>query len=54
MVTVSPSEGNEVKITVKRTGETTLHVTSDGVTKELSLKAALRNDVMQVEITSRP
>ncbi len=54
MVTVSPSEGNEVKITVKRPGETTLHVTSDGVTKELSLKAALQNDVMQVEITPRP
>ncbi len=30
MVTVSPSQGNEVKITVKRAGESRLRVTSGG------------------------
>jgi hypothetical protein len=54
MVTVSPSEGQEVKIAVKRPGETTLRVTSDdGASKELSLKAAYQNNVMQVEIAQR-
>ena len=50
MVTVSPSEGNTVKIAVKRAGETTLRVTSDGVSKELSIKAAHQNNAMQVQI----
>jgi FKBP-type peptidyl-prolyl cis-trans isomerase FklB len=51
MVTVSPSEGNQVKITVKRAGESRLQVTFQGVSKELSVKAAHRNNALQVEIT---
>ena len=54
MVTVSPSEGNEVKIAVKRAGESSLRVTSEGVSKELAIKAAYQNDVMQVEIRPAP
>ena len=50
MVTVSPSQGSEVKITLKRAGESRLQVISQGVTKELSIKAAMRNDVLQVQI----
>jgi FKBP-type peptidyl-prolyl cis-trans isomerase FklB len=51
MVTVSPSEGNQVKITVKRAGESRLQVISQGVSKELSVKAVHKNSVLQVEIT---
>ena len=50
MVAVSPSQGKEVKITVKRAGESRLRVTSHGVTKELAIKAAYQGDSMQVEI----
>jgi FKBP-type peptidyl-prolyl cis-trans isomerase len=53
MVTVSPSEGSDVKISVKRAGETTLNVTSGGVTKQLTVKAAARNEGMLVEIAQR-
>jgi len=53
MVTVSPSEGQQVKIAVKRAGETTLHVSTDGVSRELAIKAARQNDVMQVEIAQK-
>jgi FKBP-type peptidyl-prolyl cis-trans isomerase len=53
MVTVTPGEGREVKIAVKRTGETALHVTSDGISKQLSVKAAYKNDVMLVEIAQK-
>lgn len=50
MVTISPAEGNEVKISVKRAGESRVQVTSGGISKELSIKAANQNNVMQVEI----
>ena len=50
MVTVTPSEGNEVKITVKRAGETSMQVTSEGVSKELAIKAEHKGEAMQVEI----
>lgn len=53
MVTVSPSEGSEVKIAVKRPGETTLRVTSDGLSKELSIRAAYKGETMQVEIAPK-
>jgi len=51
MVTVTPGEGNEVKITVQRAGKSTLRVASDGVSKELSVTAAYRGNAMQVEIS---
>ena len=50
MVTVTPSEGNEVNITVKRAGETSMQVTSEGVSKELAIKAEHKGEAMQVEI----
>ena len=51
MVTVSPSQGNEVKITVKRTGESTLKLASPGVSKELFIKAMDKGNGIQVEIS---
>ncbi len=53
MVTVSPNQGKEVKITVKRAGQTSLEVASRGVTKKLSIKATAMYEgkVLQVEIT---
>ena len=53
MVTVTPSEGNEVQITVHRPGERSLHVTAEGVSKELAIKAEQKGDAMQVEITQQ-
>jgi hypothetical protein len=41
MLTVTPSQGNEVKIIVKRAGQTSLDVVSQGVRKTLSVKAAV-------------
>lgn len=51
MVTVSPSRGKQVKITMHRAGESKLKVTSNGVSKELLIKAQLLNNAMQVAIT---
>ena len=52
MVTVSPGEGDYVKITVKHTGESKLEVTSDGITKELLIKGEyLPTKVIQISIT---
>jgi FKBP-type peptidyl-prolyl cis-trans isomerase FklB len=39
MVTVSPSRGDDVKITVHKVGESKLKITYQGVTKELVVKA---------------
>jgi FKBP-type peptidyl-prolyl cis-trans isomerase FklB len=50
MLSVSPGDGQQVTITVQRAGESRLKVTSQGVTKELSVTAAVRNDVLQVQI----
>jgi FKBP-type peptidyl-prolyl cis-trans isomerase len=50
MVGVSPSEGTQVTITIKRAGESHVQITSQGLSKELSIKAARRNDALQVEI----
>jgi FKBP-type peptidyl-prolyl cis-trans isomerase len=51
MVTVSPSEGNEVKISVKRAGISTLKVAAPGVSKQLSIKATVEGNAFRVEIT---
>jgi hypothetical protein len=51
MVTVSPGEGGQVRIVVKRPGESRLQVSSQGVSRDLVIKAASRNSVMLVEIT---
>jgi hypothetical protein len=51
MVTVSPGQGKEVKITVKRAGQSGVEVASQGVSKKLSVKAVSKGNAMQVEIT---
>lgn len=53
MVAVSPVQGNEVKITVKRAGQSSLEVVSSGVIKKLSIKATAMHEgkALQVEIT---
>jgi len=51
-VTVSPGQGNQVTITVKGAGESTLQVTtSNGMSKTLSIKATYQDNVIQVEIS---
>lgn len=50
MVAVSPSQGEQVKITVKRPGQSSLKVVSQGVSKELAIKAENKGTAMQVEI----
>ena len=55
MVTVSPSQGNQVQITVKRAGESSLKVVSEEVSKTLSIKATYpNNSAIQVEIIQKP
>jgi hypothetical protein len=51
MVTVSPGEGSDVKITVQRDGQSKLMVVSPGVSKELSIKAAYLDNAIRVEIS---
>ena len=51
MVTVSPGQGNAVQITVHRAGQSRLQVTSQEVSKYLSIKAVARNNGLQVEIS---
>jgi FKBP-type peptidyl-prolyl cis-trans isomerase FklB len=51
MVTVSPSQGSEVKITVKRAGQSTVQVTSPGIATDLAIKAELQNNVIRFEIS---
>ena len=50
MVTVSPSQGDAVTITVKRAGESKLKVSSQGVSKELQINAKPAGNALQVEI----
>ena len=51
MVTVTPGQGNEVKITVLRAGQSSLKVTAPGLSRELSIKATLQGSSIQVNIT---
>jgi FKBP-type peptidyl-prolyl cis-trans isomerase FklB len=46
MVTVSPSQGNDVKITVHRAGESKLRITYQGLSKELEIRAQYVNKFM--------
>lgn len=50
MVTVTPSQGDRVKITVQRAGAATLRVVSGPITKELAIKAVAHNGSLRVEI----
>jgi hypothetical protein len=51
MVTVTPPQGNEVRITVQRAGKSTLKVAAPGLSKELSIKATAEGNTIRVEIT---
>jgi len=51
MVAVTPGEGSDVKIAVKRAGKSTLKVAAPGVSKELSIKATEEGNAIRVEIT---
>jgi FKBP-type peptidyl-prolyl cis-trans isomerase len=58
MVTVATGAGGTARIVVKRAGESTLRLTAQGLSRELAVKAELRNGALRVEITqpqaSRP
>jgi hypothetical protein len=54
MVRVSPSQGNEVQITVQHAGQSSLKVASQRVSKNLSIMAWYQGDALQVEITEKP
>jgi hypothetical protein len=51
MVTVSPSVGNQVKITVLRDGESKLKVAVPGAFRELTIKAAYQDNAIRVDIS---
>jgi len=53
MVTVTPSEGSEVKITARRPGETSLEVTSQGVSTKLAIKAEYKGEALLVQISQK-
>jgi FKBP-type peptidyl-prolyl cis-trans isomerase FklB len=50
MVTVSPREGDDVKITVHKAGESKLKITYQGLSKELEVRAEYVNKFMLLEI----
>lgn len=50
MVAVSPPRGNLVKITVRRPGRSSLKITSAGISREVTIKASHKEDIMQVDI----
>jgi len=51
MVTVSPREGDDVKITVHKAGESTLKVTYNGLSKELVIKGQYVGKFMLFQIS---
>lgn len=54
MVTVTPGETGQFRITVQRTGESRLKISSQGVSKELVVKAKSVGKGIQVEISQTP
>ena len=54
MVTVSPSQGNAVQITVRHAGQSNLQVSSQKVSKKLAIMAWYQDDALQVEISEKP
>jgi hypothetical protein len=50
MVTVTPHGSHEVRITVQRAGQSSLQVTSQGVSKELAIRVTDQNNALQIEI----
>ena len=53
MVRVSPAHGRQVRITVRRSGESVLSVTCGKATRKLTVKATTRDNVTQVEISQQ-
>jgi hypothetical protein len=53
MVTVSPRRGKQVTITVHRAGDTSLRVTSQEISTELSIKAWENGTALQAEISPK-
>jgi FKBP-type peptidyl-prolyl cis-trans isomerase len=51
MVSVSPGQGKEVHITVRRAGQSSLKVASQGISRELIIKATYENNATKVEIS---
>ena len=51
MVAVSPGQGRQVKITVRRAGQSTLRVASQAFSKKLAIKATYQDGATQVEIS---
>ena len=55
-VTIKGTDGeaaSDATILVRRAGETTLTVSDDGASKELAIKAVYRNNILQVDISSK-
>jgi hypothetical protein len=50
MVTITPINASDVQIVVRRPGESTIRVDSNGISKTLKVKAEYRNNVLEVEI----
>ncbi len=50
MVTVSPTQGDLVTITMNRAGESTLAVTAQGISKLLTIRAVHQGEALMVEI----
>jgi len=53
MITVTPSQGKDVTITVLRPGESSVEVSSQGVSRQLSVKAAFKGETLNVEISQK-
>jgi hypothetical protein len=53
MVTVTPSQGNEVKITVLRPGQSDLLVTFQDISRKLAINATNRDRAIVVEIVQQ-
>ena len=51
MVAVSPGQGKEVKITVRRAGQSSLEVAAAGLSKKLTIKARYQGNSMYVDIS---
>jgi hypothetical protein len=53
IVTVTPDEGDEVRIVVHRPGQTTVRVASAELSKELTIAAEYQNGLLQASISTR-
>ncbi|MBM4295874.1 MAG: hypothetical protein FJ126_13370 [Deltaproteobacteria bacterium] len=51
MVDLSPGQGRQVKLTIKKAGKSAILVNAGKVTRKLTVKAAYRKGEMLVEIT---